>query len=121
ALIEPYFQEALKSGQLHYPYRPFIHFYDYPRPGILHFNMTRINQVSGLSAEDLTKAEIEGRRQAFVISDWLVKHVPYFKNAFLEKVACQVGVRETRHIVGQYRIEKRDILAAKKFEDGITR
>src|SRR5690606_29544108 len=93
-LVEPYFQQALSEGSLHYPYRPFIHFYDYPRPGILHFNMTRINEVSGLSALDLTKAEIEGRRQAYVMGEWLIKHVPWFKHAFVEKVACQVGVRE---------------------------
>lgn len=121
ALVEPYFQAALKSGELYYPYRPFVHFYDYPRPGILHFNMTRINSVSGLSAIDLTKAEIEGRRQAFLFSDWLVANVPYFRNAFLEKVACQVGVRETRHITGKYRVEQEDILAARKFDDGIVR
>jgi len=121
ALVEPYFQAALRSRELHYPYRPFIHFYDYPRPGILHFNMTRINRVSGLSVEDLTKAEIEGRRQAFLISNWLIKNVPYFKDAFLEKVACQVGVRETRHIIGKYRVEQGDITTAKKFHDGIAR
>lgn len=120
-LVEPYFQQALRSGALHYPYRPFIHFYDYPRPGILHFNMTRINRVSGLSVADLTTAEIEGRRQAFIMGDWLIKNVPYFKNAFLEKVACQVGVRETRHINGRYRIEQEDILNAQQFDDGIAR
>lgn len=121
ALVEPYFQEALASGDLHYPYRNFIHFYDYPRPGILHFNMTRITNVSGLSVEDLSKAEIEGRRQAFVMGEWLVKTVPWFKNAFVEKVACQVGVRETRHIHGLYTMTKEDIVSARKFEDGITR
>ncbi len=121
ALVEPYFQNALAKGELHYPYRPFIHFYDYPRPGILHFNMTRINMVSGLSVEDLTHAEIEGRRQAFVMGEWLVKNVPYFKNAFVEKVACQVGVRETRHINGLYEMTQEDIVSAAKFPDGITR
>lgn len=121
ALVEPYFQEALASGELHYPYRNFIHFYDYPRPGVLHFNMTRINTVSGLSAEDLTRAEMEGRRQAFVIGEWLIRSVPWFCNAFIEKVACQVGVRETRHIHGLYTMTSDDITRAAKFEDGITR
>lgn len=120
-LVEPYFQAALKSGSLHYPYRPFIHFYDYPRPGVLHFNMTRINKVNGLSVKDLSKAEMEGRRQAFLIGKWLIDNVPYFSHAFVEKVACQVGVRETRHINGLYTITQNDILNAAKFEDGITR
>lgn len=121
ALVEPYFQAALASGQLHYPYRNFIHFYDYPRPGVLHFNMTRVTCVSGLSAEDLTKAEIEGRRQAFVMGSWLVANVPWFRDAFIDKVACQVGVRETRHIHGLYTMTMEDIVQARKFPDGVTR
>jgi hypothetical protein len=121
ALVEPYFQEALAKGELHYPYRNFIHFYDYPRAGVLHFNMTRITCVSGLSAEDLTRAEIEGRRQAYLMGDWLVKMVPYFRDAYVEKIACQVGVRETRHIHGLYTMTQEDIVAARKFSDGITR
>jgi hypothetical protein len=106
---------------LYYPYRSFIHFYDYPRPGVLHFNMTRITRVSGLSTEDLTKAEIEGRRQVYVMGDWLIKHVPWFREAFVDKIACQVGVRETRHIVGRYTMTMEDIVQARKFPDGITR
>ncbi len=121
ALVEPYFQRALASGELHYPFRNFIHFYDYPRPGVLHFNMTRINQVSGLSAADLTAAEIEGRRQAYLIGEWLVKAVPCFRHAYVEKVACQVGVRETRHIHGLYTLQQEDIVGARKFADGIVR
>lgn len=121
ALVEPYFQRALESGELHYPYRNFIHFYDYPRTGVLHFNMTRINSVSGLSAEDLTKAEIEGRRQVYVIGNWLIKNVPFFREAFVDKIACQVGVRETRHIKGQCTMTMEDIVQARKYPDGITR
>ena len=73
ALVEPYFQKALAAGDLHYPYRNFIHFYDYPRPGVLHFNMTRINSVSGLFVADLSTAEMEGRRQAFIMGEWLTR------------------------------------------------
>jgi len=121
ALVEPYFQKAIAEGSLHYPYRNFVHFYDYPRPGVLHFNMTRVTDVSGLSTEDLTHAEIEGRRQAFVMGSWLVKTVPYFRDAFVDKVACQVGVRETRHINGRYQMTTQDIVEGRKFADGIAR
>ena len=121
ALVEPYFQRALASGELQYPYRNFVHFYDYPRPGVLHFNMTRINRVNGLSAADLTAAEIEGRRQAYLIGEWLISAVPCFQHAYVEKVACQVGVRETRHIHGAYTMTSDDIVQARKFSDGIAR
>ena len=121
ALVEPYFQAALASGELHYPHRNFIHFYDYPRPGVLHFNMTRINCVSGLNAADLSKAEMEGRRQAYVLADWLRKAVPWFAEAHVEKIATQVGVRETRHIIGRHTMKAEDIVEARKFSDGVTR
>jgi hypothetical protein len=121
ALVEPYFQQAIASGQLYYPYRNFVHFYDFPKPGVLHFNMTRINTVSGLSVNDLTKAEIEGRNQVYTITDWLKKAVPWFKNSYIEKIACQVGVRETRHIRGLYTMTREDITSAEKFGDGIAR
>jgi len=121
ALVEPYFQAALASGELHYPHRNFIHFYDYPQPGVLHFNMTRINCVSGLSAADLSAAEMEGRRQAYVLADWLRKAVPWFAESYLEKIATQVGVRETRHITGRHTMTAEDIVQARKFSDGITR
>ncbi|GAB1416123.1 FAD-dependent oxidoreductase [Paludibacter sp.] len=121
ALVEPYFQEALSNGSLIYPYRPFIHFYDYPRDGVLHFNMTRINEVSGLSVNDLTKSEVEGRRQAYLIAEWLIKNVPYFKRSSIEKIACQVGVRETRHIKGLYIMTQNDIRNGTKFDDAIVR
>jgi hypothetical protein len=121
ALVEPYFQRALATGELHYPYRNFVHFYDYPRPGVLHFNMTRINRVSGLSAGDLSLAEMEGRRQAYLIGEWLMRAVPCFRNAYIEKMATQVGVRETRHIHGAYTMTMNDIVNARKFPDGVTR
>lgn len=121
ALVEPYFVDARVQGRLDFPFRDFVHFYDYPRPGVLHFNMTRINPANGLDSADLTRAEIEGRRQASVLADWLVAEVPYFRDAWLEKTACHVGVRETRHIGCGYAVSHEDIAAGRKFEDGIAR
>jgi hypothetical protein len=121
ALVEPYFVDARAKGRLVFPYRDWVHFYDYPRAGVLHFNMTRINPANGLRSADLTRAEVEGRRQAFVLADWLVREVPYFREAWLEKVACHVGVRETRHIAGGHTISQEDVAAGRKFTDGIAR
>lgn len=120
-LVDGYFQAARAAGRLDFPHRDWIHFYDYPHPGVLHFNMTRVHHASGLSAADLTRAEIECRRQAYVLTDWLVREVPYFKDAWLEKLATQIGVRETRHFHGLYTMTAEDVTSARKFADGITR
>ncbi len=121
ALVEPYFKQALAAGSLVFPHRDRVQFYDYPRSGVLHFNMTRIGGLSGLAAADLTQAEIEGRRQAFTLAQWMVDAVPYFQNSWLEKVACQVGIRETRHIAGRYTVTQDDIATGRKFPDAIMR
>ena len=120
-LVEPYFQKARADGSLVFPYRDFVHFYDYPRRGVLHFNMTRINPANGLRWRDLAEAEIEGRRQSFLLADWLAREVPLFEHSYLEKVATHVGVRETRHVEGLYTVSHEDIAAGRKFPDGIAR
>ena len=120
-LVEPYFQKAREQGSLVFPYRDFVHFYDYPRPGVLHFNMTRITEVNGLRRKDLSYAEVEGRRQAFLLTDWLSMTVPLFEDAYVEKVATHVGVRETRHIEGLYTVSHEDIAEGRKFADSIAR
>jgi hypothetical protein len=120
-MVEPFFQEARRAGRLDYPHRDFVHILDYPRPGVVHFNMTRVLGCSGLSAEDLTRAEIEGRRQVFALADWLIREAPWFRNAWVEKTAFHIGVRETRHIEGLHTFSAEDVSAARKFPDGIAR
>jgi hypothetical protein len=121
SLVEPYFQDAKKTGRLDFPFRDFIHFYDFPRPGVLHFNMTRITDADPLQTADLSRAEIEGRRQAFLLTSWLKKEVPFFSQCYIEKLPCQVGIRESRHIRGRYTMTAEDIVSARKFSDGIVR
>ena len=121
ALVEEYFQNSLTNGSLDYTARDFVQFYDYPRKGVLHFNMTRVNKTNGLDNADLTASEIEGRRQVKTITDWLVKTVPYFKDACLIKLPAQIGVRETRHIKCLYQMDQQDVTQGSKFNDGIAR
>ena len=88
-------------------------------PGVIAVNLTRIRQVVGTEVEDLTRAEIEGRQQVTLYADFLCKYIPGFKNAFLASISSQVGVRETRRIIGEYVLTEDDILSSKKFDDGI--
>lgn len=120
-LVDGHFQRARAAGRIDYPYREWIHFYDHPRPGVLQFNMTRVNRVNGLSSQDLGRAEVDCRAQAFRLADWLVQEAPYFSAAWLERCASHLGVRETRHVHGLATMTAEDITGARKFPDGITR
>lgn len=49
------------------------------------------------------------------------KYLPGFKNAYLQSTAPQVGVRETRRIMGDYVLSTDDLLSLKEFPDRICR
>jgi hypothetical protein len=90
-------------------------------PGVVHFNTTRVVGKSGVDSITLTEAEIEARKQVMEMLSLLRKHSPRFKDAFLLKMGCQIGIRETRRVMGSYVLTQDDVLKARKFEDGIAR
>ncbi len=77
------------------------------------------HSLDGSSVSDITYAELKGRDDAEIAMDFLKHEVPGFENAFLADTAVQVGVRETRRIVGEYVLTQEDVLSGKKFPDTI--
>jgi len=69
----------------------------------------------------MTEAEQEGRRQVVEMVKFLRKYSPRFKDAYLLKLASQIGVRETRRVMGAYILTADDVLKGRKFSDGIAR
>jgi len=92
-----------------------------PRKGEVVFNTTHVGNVDGTNAEDLTRAEIECRRQMMSIVAFVKKYVPGFENSYLLRSADHVGVRETRRIMGDYVFNANDVVDARKFDDAICR
>lgn len=82
-------------------------------------NTSRIMGVDSTDAESLTQAELEGRRQADEIFRFLKKYVPGCEDARLTATASYVGIRESRHIKGQYRLTADDLLNAKVPSDSV--
>jgi hypothetical protein len=89
------------------------------RPGELSINTTRVYDVDGTSADDLTRAELVTRRQAFAVWRFLVQHVPGFEKSVITETAVQVGVRESRCVVGEYVLTEEDCKAQRRFDDSI--
>ncbi len=80
---------------------------------------TRIYGVNCAISDDLTKTEIEGRRQIRAILDMLRKYGSDQKVG-LVSLPSYVGIRETRHIKCLYQISDDDALYGKNFEDAIA-
>jgi hypothetical protein len=68
----------------------------------------------------LSAAEQEGRRRARAVVEFL-KSLPPFARAFVSHAAPQVGVRESRRVVGRYQLTRDDVLAGRKFTDAVAR
>lgn len=83
-------------------------------------NMTRVNGVDPTKPESYTYGEHTARKQMYSVTEYLKKFVPGFEQAWIEKVAPFMGIRESRVIVGKYVLTAQDILEMKKFDDVIA-
>jgi hypothetical protein len=99
---------------------PRMLFYQLPQPGQVAVNATRLQGIDGTSAADLTRAEILTRQQAWDIHQFLKRHVGGFERSYVLDTGVQVGVRETRRIVGDYTLTEHDVLSNRAFPDGIA-
>ena len=90
-------------------------------PHIFHFNTTRVIQRDATSTFDMTAAELEGRRQVAELFDLFKRRSPRLKDAYLVKMAAQIGVRESRRVMGEYVLNVAEVIEGCKFDDGIAR
>jgi hypothetical protein len=74
-------------------------------------------KIDPTSPEDLTWAEIECRRRVMAVVDEL-KEVEGFEAAYLEDLAWQLGIYESRRLVGRYVLGRRD--EGVSFDDAIA-
>ena len=83
-------------------------------------NMSRVSGVDATKPESYTHGEVEGRKQIYELERYLKNFVPGFENAWREKVAPFMGIRESRVIVGKYILTAEDILACRRFDDAVA-
>jgi len=74
--------------------------------------------INGLEPEDLTRGEIEGRRQAVDAFNFL-RTVPGFEKSYIVDLPPQLGIRETRRVIGGYMLSGEDVLGCASFDDSI--
>jgi 2-polyprenyl-6-methoxyphenol hydroxylase-like FAD-dependent oxidoreductase len=101
--------------------RELVSFFISPYPDEVTVNMTRVVDVDPLDPDDLTRAEIESRLQAMQLLDFFRQRVPGFAQARIAASGTQVGIRESRRIVGRYTLTRDDVLQARHFDDAVAR
>lgn len=114
------FLEAKERGELDCPREDVLWFYA-NQPDVIHFNTTRVILKDATDPWQLTEAEIEGRRQVQQLVAFLKKDVAGFENAYLQTTAPQIGVRESRRVIGEHVLTAEELLSACKFDDCVAR
>lgn len=113
-------QKASADGELELA-REDVLFFATPHPREVSVNSTRVTRVLGIDVWDWSLAEWESRRQLNQLLRFLRKYVPGFEESYAVQSGVHAGVRETRRIIGEYRLTAEDLLSARKFPDVIAR
>lgn len=96
------------------------------RPNELLCNCTRIigedgRELNPLFWRDFSEAEIQGRRQAREYARFFKDNLVGCEQSFVNDMAVQVGVRQTRQVEGATKLTNADVVLGTKFKHGIAR
>ncbi len=113
------YAKSLAAGEFINP-RENILVFKTPIKNVLHFNTTRVVKKNPVSPKEVTEAEIIARRQVHEVYEFMKKHADGLEDSFLMMTAAEIGVRESRMIVGDYVLTEEDCRNCVKFEDAIA-
>jgi FAD dependent oxidoreductase len=86
---------------------------------LTYLNLVHLGGIDGTDADDLTRGEIEGRRQAIFAVDALRHFMPGCEDAKLRNFGMTLGVRDTRKIDAFYNLTEQDVREQARFDDSI--
>lgn len=116
--------EADRSGAYRLP-RHHVYLFPIPNGREVLCNMTKImfpdgSVPLGVRSADLSYAEIEGRAQAREYARFLKDKIAGFERSYVIDTGAQVGIRQSRSLVGKRRLSNEDVLQARKVPGAAT-
>lgn len=116
--------DADRSGAYRLP-RHHVYLFPMPNGREVLCNMTRITFPDGsvpigVRSDHLTFAEMEGRAQAREYARFLKDHVRGFHDSYIVDTGAQVGIRQSRSLVGKRCLTNEDVLRARKTPGAAT-
>ena len=90
-----------------------------PTPGDAVVQLVHVYDVDATDARQLSAAYGAARREARHVCDEVFRHIPELGDAHLVQTAEQMGVRETRRILGDAVVSLDDLLEGRRHPDGI--
>ncbi|MEQ1774033.1 MAG: FAD-dependent oxidoreductase [Burkholderiales bacterium] len=84
-------------------------------------NTTRVAGIDARDTEKLSNALPDLMSQVWQCATFLKKNLPGYENAHFAGVAPRIGIRETRRIMGEYKLTYDDVKNARKREDTVLK
>jgi len=82
-------------------------------------NTNRLIGVDGTDGFSISEGMKKGRKDVHRLMNVLKKYFPGFQNAKIKTIAPQLGIRETRRIIGEYKMTVEDLSNDRVFDDCI--
>ncbi|TWH74698.1 FAD-dependent oxidoreductase [Modestobacter roseus] len=87
-------------------------------------NLTQLSNpdgsaVDGTDVEQLSHGELQGRQQVLDAFTFIKDHTPGFTDSYIVDIAPQIGIRETRRVLGEHLLTEDDVLDCADFPDSI--
>lgn len=86
---------------------------------LTYMNLIHLDKCDGTDPDDLTRFEIEGRRQTMLAIEALRRYMPGCEGARLRNFGMSIGIRDTRKIDAVYNMTGEDVREQGRFEDSI--
>lgn len=91
------------------------------KPGAINFNCPELGRDRDVArAKSVSRKLVEGRKAIQRVANFMRRGVPGFEDACVSDVAPLLGIRESRRIHARQTLSVEDLLAYRKFPDGIA-
>ena len=118
-VLTEWLQAGVDSGELTVNDKEYWQFFSIPgRKDSLAFNCPEFfDRIDSTDPDDLTLAQMEGKKAIFRQLLFYRRHFPGFENAYVSEIAAMVGARESRQIITEHVLSEEDVMLHRKFED----
>jgi hypothetical protein len=112
-------KKAQDKGELELPHENLAVSF-LPLKGVAIVNATNVSHMDPLNPKDLTTAEIQARKQMVSVYRFLKNNIPGFEESYINDSGSCIGIRESRRLMGEYVLNKEDVLNGGTFPDSVA-
>lgn len=109
--------KAQAAGELPFYYGPGVMFLYHESEVYIHGIRVPANPTD---AADLSRAEMQGRADAWAMFQAWKRDVPGFEQSYFIEAYPWIGVRESRRLIGQHVLSEDDLMKSRRFDDAIA-